>query len=95
MYEVYRKVPGLGQKRNTGLTYSILAAIYFKIVYLGKYTANPSLFSRFKSIVEDVFLHAVECRSLWMSDTVSKRRPFSFIFNLGNKAESQGSEPGE
>jgi hypothetical protein len=25
-----------------------------------------------------------------MSDTVSKRRPFSFIFNLGNKAKSQG-----
>jgi hypothetical protein len=31
----YRKVPELGQKRNVGLTYSILAAISFKIVSLG------------------------------------------------------------
>jgi hypothetical protein len=28
----YRKVSKLGQKRNAGLTYSILAAISFKIV---------------------------------------------------------------
>jgi hypothetical protein len=27
-----------------------------------------------------------------MSDTVSKCRPFSFIFNLGNKAKSQGAK---
>jgi hypothetical protein len=35
MYEVSWKVSGLGQKRNAGLTYSILAAIFFKIVSLG------------------------------------------------------------
>jgi hypothetical protein len=30
-----------------------------------------------------------------MSDTVSKRYPFSLIFNLGNKAKSQGAKSGE
>jgi hypothetical protein len=30
-----------------------------------------------------------------MSDTVSKRHPFSFIFNLGKKAKSQGAKSGE
>jgi hypothetical protein len=37
----YRKVPGLGQKRNSGLTYSILSAMSFKIVSLGTYTVIP------------------------------------------------------
>jgi hypothetical protein len=45
----YQKVPGLGQKRYAGLTYSIFAAISFKIVSLGMYTAIPSFFPRFKS----------------------------------------------
>jgi hypothetical protein len=45
MYEVYWKVPGLGQKRNADLTYSILAAISFKIVSLGTYIAIPLFFS--------------------------------------------------
>jgi hypothetical protein len=31
-HEVYQKVPELGQKRNAGLTYSILVAISFKNV---------------------------------------------------------------
>jgi hypothetical protein len=30
-----------------------------------------------------------------MSDTISKRRPFSFIFNLGKKVKSQGAKSGE
>jgi hypothetical protein len=30
-----------------------------------------------------------------MSDTVSKRRPFTFIFNVGNKAKSQEAKSGE
>jgi hypothetical protein len=33
-------------------------------------------------------LSSTACDSFWMSDTVSKCRPFSFIFNLGNKAKS-------
>jgi hypothetical protein len=57
---VYRKVPGLGQKRNAGLTYSILAIISFKIVSLGTYTAIPSFSPRFKSTMEVIFLNAVE-----------------------------------
>jgi hypothetical protein len=35
-------------------------------------------------------LSSTACDSLWMPDIVSKRRPFSFIFNLGNKSKSQG-----
>jgi hypothetical protein len=30
-----------------------------------------------------------------MSDSVSKRHPFSFIFNLGNKAKSQEAKSSE
>jgi hypothetical protein len=41
----HQKVPGLGQKRNVGLTCSILAAISFKIVSLGPYTTIPSFLS--------------------------------------------------
>jgi hypothetical protein len=41
----YRKVPGLGRKRNAGLTYSILAAISFKISLLGKVYSDPIVFS--------------------------------------------------
>jgi hypothetical protein len=41
---------------------SILAAISFKIVSLGMYTAIPSLFPWFKSNMEVTFLAAVECR---------------------------------
>jgi hypothetical protein len=54
------KVPTLGQKRNAGLTYSILAAISFKVVSLGTYTVIPSFFPCFKSAVEVIFLNAVE-----------------------------------
>jgi hypothetical protein len=81
MLEVfYRKVPELGQKKM--LPYSVLAAISFRT-----YTAIPSFFPRFKSSVEVIFLNAVEYRLRfpWMSDTVSKRRPISFIFNLGSE----------
>jgi hypothetical protein len=35
-------------------------------------------------------LFSAACDSLWMSDTVSKRRPCSFIFNLGNRANHRG-----
>jgi hypothetical protein len=56
----YRKVPGLGQKRNGGLTYVVLAAISFKIVSLGTYAVIPSFFPCFKSAMEVMFLNAVE-----------------------------------
>jgi hypothetical protein len=38
----YQKVPGLGEERNAGLIYSIMAAISFRMVFLGMYTAIPS-----------------------------------------------------
>jgi hypothetical protein len=85
----YWKVPALGQKRNTGLTYSILAAIYFNIVSLGTYTTIPSFFPHFKSTAEVIFLTAVES-GLQVPLDVRERHPFSFVFNLGNKAKSQG-----
>jgi hypothetical protein len=56
----YQKVPGLVQKINAGLTYSILAVIPYKIVSSGMYTAIPSFFPGFKSTVEVIFLNAVE-----------------------------------
>jgi hypothetical protein len=56
----YRKVPGLGQIINAGLTYSILAAISFKIASLGTYTAIPSFFLCFRINVEVIFLNVVK-----------------------------------
>jgi hypothetical protein len=90
-YEVYQKVPGLGQKRNADLLNfgrhllqnSLLETIYSDpIVFFHTSNAPWKLFS--------LMLSSATCDSLWMSDTVSKCRPFSFIFNLGNKAKSQG-----
>jgi hypothetical protein len=64
---------------------------------LGTYTAIPSFFSRFKSTMEVIVLNAVEYRLQlipFRCQTLSKR-PISFIFNLGNKAKSQGAKSGE
>jgi hypothetical protein len=46
----YRKVPGLGQKRNAGLTYSILAAISFKIVALEHIQRSHCFFHASKAL---------------------------------------------
>jgi hypothetical protein len=46
-YEIYRKVPEIGQKISAGLTYSISAAISFKIVSLGTYTLRKHHGSNF------------------------------------------------
>jgi hypothetical protein len=90
------KVPGLDQKRNSGLTYLILASISFKIVSLGTYTVIPSFLPSFKSIVEVIFLNVVEYHFRFPLDvTVSKRHPFHLIFNLGNKVKSQGAKSSE
>jgi hypothetical protein len=59
-YEVYQKVPGLGQKRNAGLTYSILAAIAFKIVPWERIQGSHCFFPQFRRTVEVIFLNAVE-----------------------------------
>jgi predicted tellurium resistance membrane protein TerC len=54
----YQKVPGLSQKRNASLIYSILAAISFRIVSLGMYT----VILRFRTAMEVIFLNAVQYR---------------------------------
>jgi hypothetical protein len=52
----HQKVPGLDQKRNTGLNYSILAAISIKIVSLGMYIEIPSFFSTLQKQCGNHFL---------------------------------------
>jgi hypothetical protein len=59
--DFYRKVPGLGQKRNDRLTYSILTAISSKIVSLGTYTAIPSFLPCFKNTVQVISLNVFLC----------------------------------
>jgi hypothetical protein len=88
----YQKVHRLGH-----FTYSILAAISFKIVSLGTYTVIPLFFPCFKSTPEVIFLNAVDyhlypfgCQTLFQ-----KRHPFSFNFNFGNKMKSRGAKAGE
>jgi uncharacterized YccA/Bax inhibitor family protein len=59
----------------------------------GAMTYVPSfikMIQLFKSTVEvfSLMLSSTACDSLWMSDTVSKRHPFSFIFSLRNIAKS-------
>jgi hypothetical protein len=98
LYDVLSESSPTMSKKNAGLTYSILAAISFKTVSLGTYTAIPSFFSHaskapWKSF--SLMLSSTACDSLQMPDTVPKCRPFSFIFNLGNKAKSQGTKSGE
>jgi hypothetical protein len=97
VYEGYQKVPGLGQKRNTGLIYLILAAISFKIVSFGTYTAIPSFFPRFKSTVEVIVLNAVEYRPLFPLDVRHRFKTSSlqFHFQFGKQAKSQGAKSGE
>jgi hypothetical protein len=70
---------------------SILAATPFEIVSLGMHTAIPLFFYASKALWKSVSLMllttARDC--LWMSETVSKRPSFSFIFNLGGGGGGQ------
>lgn len=80
------KVLKLGQKRNLDIMYWVVAAISFRIISLGTYVATP-FFPSFRSTVEVIFLHAVwYCLQFPLDVTLSKHCPFSFTFNLGNKA---------
>jgi hypothetical protein len=54
---------------------------------------DPIVFSASETLWKSFSL--ILLSTLWMSDTVSKRYPFSFIFELGNKAKSQGPKSGE
>jgi hypothetical protein len=90
LYEVYRNVPGLGQKRNAGLTYSILAAISFKIVSLGTCTVIPSFFSTLQKHWKSFY--AVKYCLQFPLDVrhCFKTLSLHFNFNLGNKPKSRG-----
>jgi hypothetical protein len=86
----YWKVPGLGQKRDGGWTYSILVAISFNICVLWNVYSNPIFFHASKAPWKSLYLmlSSTACNFLWMSDIVSKRHHFSFIFNLGVSVEA-------
>jgi hypothetical protein len=86
-YEVYRKVPELGQKRNSGLTYSILATISF-----GTYTAILSFFPSFKSTVEVILINAVEYCLRFPLDVrrCLKMSSLQFHFQFGKQSENTG-----
>jgi hypothetical protein len=89
IYEVYRKVPRLGQKRNVGLTYSILATMSFKIVSLGKYTAIPLFSPCFKSIGEVIFLNAVEYHLQFPVDVNHCFKALSLQFHFQYRKRSE------
>jgi hypothetical protein len=97
VYKVYQKALGLGQKRNAGLTYSILAATSFKIVSLGAYTAIPLFFARFQNIVEAIFVNAVEYRLRFPLDVrhCFKMSSLQLHFQFGKHSEITGTKAGE
>jgi hypothetical protein len=90
----YLKVPGLGKKRDAGLTYSILAAISLKIVSLGTYTVIPSFFLHFKITMKVIFLNAVEYRLQFPLDVrhCFKTSSLQFHFQCGKQSEITGGE---
>jgi hypothetical protein len=58
--------------------------------------SDPIVFSTLPKHHGSHCLNAVEYRLRFFLDvTVSKRHPFSFIFNFGNKAKSQGAKSSE
>jgi hypothetical protein len=83
----YLKVPGLGQKRNDCLNYSILAVISF-----GTYTVIPWFFPRFRRTVEVTFLNAVEYHFRLPLDVKHcfKMSSLQFHFQLGKQSEITG-----
>jgi hypothetical protein len=96
-YEVYRKVPGL-DKKKCWLTLLNFGYHFLHNSLLWNVYSDPIIFPHFKSTVEVILLNAVEYHlrfPLDVRDTVSKPHPFNFIFNLGNKAKSQGAKSGE
>jgi hypothetical protein len=66
-----------------------LAAISFKIVSLGMYTTIPSLFPRFKSTVEVIFLTAIEYRLRFPLDVrhCFKTSSLQFHFQFGKQIQ--------
>jgi hypothetical protein len=89
---LYQKVPGQGKKRNAGLTYWILAAI-FKIVSFGMYT---SFFPHFKSTVEVISLDAVEYGLRFPLDVghYFKTLSLQFNFQFGKQSDTKDKKLG-
>jgi hypothetical protein len=92
----YQKVPGLGQKRNAGLIYTILAAISFKS-FLGNIYNDPIVFSTlqkapWKSL--SLMLSGTTCDSLWMSRRCFKTS-LHLHFQFGKQSENTGAKSGE
>jgi hypothetical protein len=71
-----------------------LAAISFKIVSLGTYTAIPSFFPRFNSTAEVIFLSAVEFCLRFSLDVrhCSKTSSLQFHFQFGKQSEITGGQ---
>jgi hypothetical protein len=96
-----RKVPRLGQRRNAGLTYSILAAISYKIVSMETHTAIPLFFHASKAPWKSftLILSSTACDSLWMSRYCFKTSSLQFYFLLGKQSKIMrglyGREDGE
>jgi hypothetical protein len=90
LYEVYRKVPGLGQK--WWLTLLNFCAISLKIVSLGTYTAIQWFSPRFRSTVEVIFLNAVEYHLRFPLDVwhCFKTSSLYFHFQSGKQSEITG-----
>jgi hypothetical protein len=81
-YEVLSESFQTRTKRNAGLTYFILVAI-FSSIPVGTYSVTPTFFPRFRSTVEVAFLNAVEYCFLF---PVSMCHTLSLIFSLGAKS---------
>ena len=60
------------------------------------YTAIPACFPWFYKSLEVLKCVSITCcNPTWISSVVSKRRPFSRNFILGNRKKSQGARSGE
>jgi hypothetical protein len=90
--------PQIGSKKKCGLLNfgchllqnSLLGNVYRDSIILFHVSKAP-----WKSFFFSFMLLSTACDSLWMSDTVSKCRSSTSIFNLGNKMKSQGANSSE
>jgi hypothetical protein len=96
VYEVYRKVPGLDQKRNADLNDSILAAVPSKLSPLERIQRSHR-FSTLQKHRGSLFLIAVECRLRFHLDASHCFKPSSlhFHFQFGKEVKSQGANSSE
>jgi hypothetical protein len=87
----YRNVPGLGQKRNAGLTYSILVVIFFKIISLGTYTAILLFFHTLEAPWKSFFLILSVLLAIpFGCQTLLQMSSHQFHFQFGKKSKITG-----